>query len=419
MLREVDPSLRVALRKEIEKDYGAHTIMPANQMPRVRRLDSRSLGLNYIMGGGYPFGQMTRLWGAKSGGKTTLIYNAFRAAQEFPEYRYARLTHLAAVAQISGMEADAKRLREQAKYEQDRYQGGLKCMYVCAEKRWDPKHLEAIGVDLDSDRLEVVPTTRIEEIGDIVQKSLQAYHVIGVDSTTGTISADELKKPDGVWDAGDFSLRRVKKWATIMDWWRDRMSPENVLIFTSHAQTVIGAGASTWAKLEMEHAPGGSKLYHEPSVILHLVKAKPLRYSGTDGAMKALDSDGAALGAFGRKEPDGQEMVVRCEKNSTAKDQRVALLHFEKASANFDLIHDYVKLGVYFKVIGSSGNGWYTLPDGKRVQKIRTRIAEDENLRRQIEDVVYRCSEDAAFEKAFLEGRGGAAGNMYEFEKVA
>jgi RecA/RadA recombinase len=417
MLREVDPSLRAKLRREIEKDYGINTIMPANRMPRVKRLDSRSLGLNYIMGGGYPFGHMTRLWGAKSGGKTTLIYNAFRAAQEFPEYRFARLNHLASIAKLSGLSADAKRLSEQAKYEQDRYQGGLRCLYVCAEKRWSPDQLEAIGVDMSEDRLEVVPNTRIEEIGGIVQKSLQAFHVVAVDSTTGTISLNELGHKDGILESHKLSLQRVKIWSHVMDWWRDRMSPENVLIFTSHAQTVIGA--STWQKLEAEKAPGGSKLNHEPSVILHLVKAKALKYKGSDGAMVALDSDGATPGAFGKKEPDGQELVVLCEKNSTAKDRRIALLHFDRAAANFDLMHDYVKLGIYFKVINASGNGWYTLPDGKRVQKIRKRLSEDEALRRQIEDVVYRCSEDAAFEKAFLEGRGGAAGEMYEFEKVA
>jgi RecA/RadA recombinase len=391
--------------------------MPANQMPKVKRLSSRSLGIDYVTGGGYPFGNMTRLWGGMGGGKTTLIYNAFWSAQHFDELRFARLNYLADLAQVSGLSKDAKRLREQAKYEQERYHGGLKCMYVCAEKRFDPKQPAALGVDLSEEKMEIVLTTRIEEIGDIVQKALQAYHVIAVDSTTGTISLNELGHKDGI--MANLSIQRVKLWALVMDWWRDRMSPENVLMFTSHANSVIGA--SSFQRMELEKAPGGAKLWHEPSVVLHLIKGKKLKYKGTkDGGLKELDAEGGPKGAFDRPQPDGSELVVKCEKNSTAKDQRIALLNFDKATANFDLIHDYVKLGSYFKVIVQGGGGHYTLPDGSKTQKIRHRIAEDEMLRHQIEEVVMRCAEDAAYEKRLLEGRGGPGEAMVpEFEEVA
>jgi hypothetical protein len=36
------------------------------------------------------------------------------------------------------------------------------------------------------------PNTEIEVIGDVVQQALGGYHVIGMDSTTATISLDEL-----------------------------------------------------------------------------------------------------------------------------------------------------------------------------------------------------------------------------------
>lgn len=198
-MRGVDPSLREEVRKQLIADYGEHAIMPGNRMPPVRRLPSRSLALDYIMGGGYPFGMMTRFWGGYSTGKSTMIFNAFWAAQNFGMLRYARLSYLASIARMAGDSKDAKKLDEQAKRERDQYADGLKCYYVCTEKVFDQKLAETLGVKLDQDHFEITFSRRIEAIGESVSKALLAYHVIAVDSTTGTASIEEYGHKDGIY----------------------------------------------------------------------------------------------------------------------------------------------------------------------------------------------------------------------------
>jgi RecA/RadA recombinase len=404
----VDVELRTAIRAQILADYGEHTIIPGDRMPKVRRLPSRSLGMDYLMAGGYPFGMMTRHWGAFSTGKSTALLNAFWAAQNFGLLRFERLSYLAAMSRMAGEKRHAKAMADQAKRERDRYANGLKSMYVCSEKVFDVDLARKLGVKLDEENLELVMNTRIETVGNIVQQALLGYHLIAVDSTSGTMSIDELGHEDGVeGQSQTIAMNRARKWGYNMDWWRDRISPDNVLIFTSHITTAIGMSARQ--RVESEKAPGGHKLNHEPSVILHFMKGKWLKNKKTaDGGLEEIDGSGGEKGAFGRAQAGGGEVVIRCDKNkSGGRDGRVCLLHYDKVAANFDPWHDYVKLGRYFKVLQGGQSGWYTLPGGERTNQIRTRLAEDETLRHQISSVVLRCAEDPMFERELLRSRGG------------
>lgn len=407
----VDPNLRAKIRKQILADYGEHTMLPGNRMPKVRRLDSGSLGLNYIMGGdGYPFGMMTRLWGGFSTGKSTMIFNAFRAAQNFGEGRFKKLMHLADMARVAGQLGEAKKLTEQAKRERMLYADGLKCMYVCTERVFDHRLALSLGVKLDENSLELVMSRRIEEIGDIVQKSLLGYHVIAIDSTTGTMSVEELGAKDGIYgESATTGMTRARKWGYNMDWFQDRITPDNVLILTTQIQAMMGM--SVLSRAQAERAPGGEKLNHEPAVILHFMRGQQLKRKAGSDALEQVGDKGGEKGAFGKSQAAGSELVVRCDKNKAGISHRVCLLHHDKAAARFDSLHELEKFAKYFKIVKPTkeGSSWWLLPNGEKTQSLRTELEENPALVQEIIDMTTHCAEDPQFEKELLRGRGGPA----------
>ena len=363
-----DPTLRDKIRASIESDYGQHTMLPGNRIAPIRRLPSRSLAMNYLTGGGYPYGMMTRLWGAFSSGKTSEIFGVFAQAQAM----------------------------------------GQSCLYVCTEKVFDSALAERMGVNLSKGKFELVMNRRIEVIGEIVQRALAAYEIVAVDSTTGTMSIDELAGGKGeIKEVGDNSqttgMNRARKWGYNMDWWQDRINPENILIFTSQIQSSIGM--STNQRINHERAPGGEKLNHEPALILHFMKAQSLKRRA-DGGLEPIGDSGGEKGAFGRAQAAGGEVVVRCDKNKVGKQGRIVLLHHDRTIADFDRLHEYEKLAKYFGVVQrtSTQGSWYYLPDGSKAQSIRRAIEESPELAHQIEQVVLRCARDPEYEEQLLKG---------------
>jgi RecA/RadA recombinase len=362
----VDPNLRGKIRAAILADYGEHTMLPGNKMPKPRRLPMNDLALEYVTGGGIPFAHMTRFWGAPQSGKTLALMKVFAAAQNFGKLRHRQLVGLAELSLRAGESCQAKLLTDQAKREKEL--GSLSCLFVLAEKTWDERLPIALGVDIK--QLEIVPETKIEVIGDIVQKALPGYHVIGVDSTSATISVDELGHKDGIY--GELPMKRATRWGVNMDWWRDRMSPENCLIFTSHARQLT-AGRASIQQQAQEHPPGGTKLNHEPGCILHFMKG---------GMLKRKPNGALEVGVAGR----------------------TVLLHHDKRTGNFDELNEYEKFASYYRVLEKNGS-WWVLPNGTKTQQLRTVLELQPDLRARIEAVVLRCSEDPVYESSLLAGR--------------
>lgn len=395
----VDASLRAVIRAQIQADYGEHTIMPGNRMPRPRRLPTGSLALDYVTGGGVPFAHMTRFWGPFSSGKSTALFKLFATAQRYGAVRHAQLTALAELSLHAGELRQAKHLREQAKREREL--GALSCAYVCAEKAIDTKLLADLGVDLKA--LELVMETKIEVIGDAVQRMLGGYHFIGVDSTSATISVDELGHKDGIF--GELPMLRARRWGYNMDWWRDRLSLENCLVFTSHSRAKMGTKQGFNQQVP-EHPPGGYTLNHEPGVILRFMKGAALKRK-PNGALEDVGDDArgsSTASAFAKFQPAGGELVVRCEKNKVGVQGRVALLHHDKRTGDFDAPHEYEKFAAYFRVLEKNGT-WWVLPSGQKTQQLRATLEQDPALRARVEAVVLRCAEDADYEASLLAGR--------------
>lgn len=406
----VDPNLRGQIRAAIAADYGESTILPGNRMPRPRRLPTGSLALDYVTGGGVPFRHMTRLWGYYSSGKTTALLKMFASAQNFGRLRHAQLMALAELSLASGESRQAKLLKDLAKREKEL--GSLSCLFVCPESP-DPALAAALGLDLS--KLELVPRTEIEVIGDIVQRSLSGFHVVGVDSTTATMSLDELagtKKNDPANADADgeaifraFPMLRATKWGVNMDWWRARMSAENCVIFTSHSRQKRTGSKSLQSQVA-EHPPGGFLLNHEPAVVLHFMKGGMLKRRANGGLEDVGDDarGSATASAFGRFQPAGGVLVVRCEKNKVGVAGRTVLLHHDKRTGDFDSLHEYEKFARYFRALDKNGT-WWVLPDGSRTQQLRSTLEAQPDLRARIEAVTLRCAEEADWEARRLAGQ--------------
>jgi hypothetical protein len=407
----VDTSLRAAIRAQIERDYGEHCMLPGNKMPRPRRLPTGSLALDYVSGGGYAFAHLTRFWGAYSSGKTLALFKAFISAQRFGELRYAQLMALAAMSERAGELRMVKVFKDQAKRERE--YGALACLFVNAENSLDTDHMARLGIDLEA--LEIVPfKSEIESIGDIVYQNLPAYHVVGVDSTTSTMSIDEVvnnknQKKTIFDDSPTTGMTRAKKWGINMDWWRSRLTPENIILFTSHATQKTNAKQAMNASVP-EHPPGGTKLFHEPGLILHFLKSSPLKRKANGGLEEVGDDarGSATASAFAKFQPAGGILVVKCDKNKVGVSGRVVQLHHDKRTGDFDPWHEYEKLAAYYRVLNKNDT-WWVLPDGSKSQQLRSELENNADLRARVEATVLRAAEDPEWEDALLKGKGPGA----------
>jgi hypothetical protein len=404
----VDPSLREQIRAKVLADYGEHTMLPGNKMPPPRRLPTGSLALDYVSGGGYAFEHMARFWGAYSSGKTLAIFKAFVSAQNFGELRYAQLMNLAAMSERAGELRMVKIFKDQAKRERE--YGSLSCLFVNAEKSLDVTHMARLGIDLS--KIDIVKESTIEGVGDIVYDSLPGYHVIGVDSTTSTMSIDETvdektnKATKTVYDESrTVGMTRANKWGINMDWWRARLTPDSIILMTSHATERVGARSMHGST--PEKPPGGRKLWHEPGLTLYFMKSSALKRKANGGLEEVGDKGGTTASAFSKFEAAGGIVVVEAQKNKVGVQGRKAVLHHDKRTGDFDPLWEYEKFASYYRVLKKSSNGWWKLPDGKNTQQLRSTLAEQEDLRNRIEAVVLRCAEDAEYESNLLEGRTG------------
>jgi recombination protein RecA len=72
----------MALMAVINKKYGAGAVILAADMPAVPRFPSGSLGLDLILGGGWPGNQWSEIIGSESSGKTSVAHKTIAASQK-------------------------------------------------------------------------------------------------------------------------------------------------------------------------------------------------------------------------------------------------------------------------------------------------------------------------------------------------
>jgi recombination protein RecA len=158
--------------KGLRKEHGQDIVMGGDEAVRVKRLPTGVFALDYALGGGWPVGHVTVIWGAKSTSKTTLVFRAIAEAQR----RCANCFRI--------------------------YQAGKACceapreavaVFVDAEGTFDPVWAEHIGVQLDK----LILSTPMfgEEAVDTVDSLIRtgAVDILALDSIAMLVPADEVE----------------------------------------------------------------------------------------------------------------------------------------------------------------------------------------------------------------------------------
>ncbi len=153
----------------IRKDKGDKVVVPGNKVPVVRRLPTGIFELDFYLGGGFPCGRYSIVYGPESSNKTNLCWRAAANAQRLPE-------------------------------------PCNKVIYVNVEQSFDPVWAEKMGVDVN--KLLVVQAGYGEEACDLVDALVRAEDValVIVDSVAGLIASKEIANSIETYDIGTSAL---------------------------------------------------------------------------------------------------------------------------------------------------------------------------------------------------------------------
>lgn len=145
----------LAVVREVNKKYGADSLVLGSDMAIPGRFTSGSVGLDVALGGGWPANQWAEIVGYESAGKTMLALKTIAANQALnPDYT----------------------------------------AFWLAAEHYDEQQATALGVD--NDRVVVAPTQELETGLEFVLKALEskAFHGIVIDSLPALISKEESEK---------------------------------------------------------------------------------------------------------------------------------------------------------------------------------------------------------------------------------
>lgn len=153
----------------LKKEKGEKVIVRANTIPPIRRLPTGLFELDYYLGGGFPMGRYSIVYGPESSNKTNIALKATAQAQRLPP-------------------------------------PCNKVVWVNVEQSFDPLWAEVLGVDIAN--LEVANGAYGEENSDLIDAVLRADDValVVVDSVASLISNKEIAKSAEDYDIGTSAL---------------------------------------------------------------------------------------------------------------------------------------------------------------------------------------------------------------------
>jgi len=353
----VDRSLQAKLLSDIaaraasqKRDNPVHS---GSDTPSVRRIPTGSPQLDYATGGGVPIGRWTRLFGGKSSGKSLTCWNIIKHAQ--------------------AMDMD--------------------CVYYNIEGQFDKDYTARTGVDVD--RLKVVEGAVIEDVGFELETLLGGFHVHVLDSCSEASSLQEHNAEYG----DSLYAAKVRAWSQVFY----KVVPhfdlhENVIVYCDQIRDSFGQGGV--------HPPGGNLMEHRSSLTLYF-KATSWLFRKDNGRLS--DDAPAGKSMHGRTEADGIEVAVRVEKSRVGRPFRQAVMHYDLDDARLDVAWELAQAAGFFDEDGkpahksgkpsfiekSSKGGWFTLPDGSKVQgedQLAIRLEEDDELRESVVEMLARAT---------------------------
>lgn len=314
----VDAALREELLKAVEKQY-KNKVRTGDSYDNPRRIRFESPTLNYATGGGVPMGRWTRFYGGYSSGKTRTVYGIVRRAQEM----------------------------------------GLGVVYYNLEKQYHKGHVSAIGVNVHD--LHVVNSSVIEDVGEICETLLPAFHVHVFDSCSAGQSRDALgdNAAVGEWQRG----LKVRAWNKVFDRLREAFDDnENTIIQVDQVRIN--------QKHNNEEPPGGKAMEHESSLTLSFKRGSWLYYD-TDGYLKDTGENKSPI--TGKPEPDGIDIDVRVMKSRVGRPLRTANMRLDLATRMFDTDWELAKYAVGSGFVQKNGS-WLTLPEGYETPEGKTKV---------------------------------------------
>lgn len=335
-----------ALAAEINKKYGDNVVVLASEVSdMVPRITSGSLGLDLILGGGWPANQWVEVIGDPSSGKTATILKTIAANQERdPDF----IT-----------------------------------VWVAAEK-WVSEYAEMCGVDLE--RVLVVETNDMEEAYDACIKFAESKEIdcIVVDSLPALVPAAESDK--------DMEGSTVGRGALLTGKFFRKVGKATKRSLVEEERPVLGIIINQWRQKigvmygDPRTTPGGvGKDY------AYFVRVEVRR------------GDWLEIGSGDKKERIGQTLSFRTIKNKTAPAQRVAHVDFyfdeggSIAPGEYDWAKEIVALAVLDGIIERRG-AFYAYKEQKWRGKdaLLQGIREDVDLTQEITSEVMAIVNDAA-----------------------
>ncbi len=328
---------------KINKKFGSDTVVVASDVrdDLIARLPTGSLGLDVILGGGWPVNQWHELIGEASNGKTALALKTVAANQKRdPEFT---------------------------------------TVWVAAEQ-WVPSYAELCGVDLN--RVYVVSTNIMEAAYEAVIEitGSKAVDCIVIDSLPALVPITE--------DAKEMEEATVGRGALLTNKFFRKVGKASKRSLTEHERPFIGILINQWrSKIGVMYGdprttPGGQ---------------------GKDYAfftrLEIKRDDWIEVGSGQEKRRVGQTIRVKTLKNKSAPPSQVAYLDFYFADGGFCLPGEYdfakeiVALGIINKVITRAG-AYFRYRDRQwqgadaMVSSIREEIDLKESLEKEVLETV-------------------------------
>lgn len=346
----VDPSKYDSVTAKLKRDWGRTVARKGSDYGKVFRIPTGSPEIDWATYGwpigGVPIGRFTRGYGDYSTGKSMLVWNVIKNAQNIHHIYRERYETLAMIALASGDKTLADTLEEELATFLARFPDGMECAYYDVEGVYHKDYVANAGVDVD--RLNVVDGTEIEFICDTIESTLGSCHVHAIDSTTAA-SPIRLLESDATDEVRGADAARWKDGFRKVEHKFDK--EENTLIYVSQV-SVIQRGPRSGA----DQPVGGKKLNFSSSMSLEFKKGAWL-YRDKNGVL--VDKDQSADTISGLKEPDGIEMTVRVAKSRVSPPFRTARARVDFSNMRFDVGYELLQAALFFGLMEKTSNGFY------------------------------------------------------------
>lgn len=314
--------------------------------------------LDNILGGGFPRGRTTQIYGAESSGKTLLTQFLIAQVQR---------------------------------------DGGI-AMYFDAERTYTPGWFKATGVDLDPEKFLLVRPDHLEQAMDMAEDALDSVKpdVLVIDSIAALVPQARMEAQMSDQDFRGLQPRKIGEGIQKLT----NANRDTALIVVNQMRTDMSVKFGNPSKY-----PGGWALRHALSTVLLVKRGKWLSTtaSSMDEALNALESGEARIkeGSLGSSQEAaasqriGYVMRVSTEKNKQAPPQQDTEFRV-MFSGEVDLIAGLLAQGIDAGAVEVGGGGYYSLPGVD--EKIRGRPAveallkESPDLVKMLEETIYECS---------------------------